>query len=143
MARTFPLASTGSEEEKSRVRRVIQQRGLSGAANDSKWAVLLDAMRTREGWTPSYRWKCVDGPISAWETEWHYHLPFPMMSVEWFDMGTRQEINCGMLLAPESIDHSPWIVEILKRAKFEYEHVGDMIRIFGYLPKSYEQFEPH
>jgi hypothetical protein len=56
---TTPRAGAGSELEKERVRRAIEARQLVGAANDTKWGALLDAMRLRDGWRPSYRFKCV------------------------------------------------------------------------------------
>ena len=98
MPETSPLPNTGSNDEKERIRAVVAERGLVGAANDDKWGHLLDAMRQRQGWIPSYRYKCVDGPASKWDAEWWYHLPFPMMSVEWFDLCCYQEIRRGALL---------------------------------------------
>ena len=138
MKGTLPAPGTGSNEEKERIRSIVASRGLTGAANDTKWGQLLDAMRTREGWRPPNRLKCVDGPPSGWDAEWHHHLPFPMMSVEWMDVSCRQVIPRGALIEPEVVDHSDWIEAILIEAKFCYDVVGDMIRIHGYLPKSFE-----
>ena len=86
MADTTPQPRVGSDDERNRIRRVISDLGLVGAANDEKWGRLLDAMRQHEGWRPSYRFKCVDGQPSGLDVEWWYHLPFPMMSIEWFDI---------------------------------------------------------
>ena len=138
MKPTQPQASTGSEIEKSKIRAVVSERCLSGCANDLKWGQLLDAMRLRNGWKPSYRFKCVDGPSSDWDVEWWCHLPFPMMSVEWLDISFVQEIRTGKYTAPKRIDHSTWILAILEDAKFCYDTVDDIIRIFGYLPKSHD-----
>ena len=124
--------------EKSKIRAVVSSRRLSGCANDVKWSKLLDAMRQRDGWTPSYRFKRIDGPPAGWDVEWWHHLPFPMMSVEWFDIAYFQEIGTGKLTEPEIIDHSDWIVRILDDAKFCYDVIGNVIRIFGYLPKSFD-----
>ena len=63
-------------------------------------------------------------------------MPFPMMSVEWFDICYFQEIRRGALIEPEIIDHSDWIVKILHDARFCYDVVGDIARIHAYLPKS-------
>ena len=65
-------------------------------------------------------------------------MPFPMMSVEWFDICYFLEIRRGALLEPEIIDHSDWIAQILHDAKFCYDFVGDIVRIHGYLPKSFD-----
>jgi hypothetical protein len=95
-------------------------------------------MRTRSGWRPSYRFKCVDGKPSYWDTEWWYHVPIPMVSVEWLDIGLVQEKHRGQLVEPELIDHRDWILEILDEARFCYEVHGEIVRIFGYLPKNLE-----
>lgn len=139
MADTSPEPNVGTDDEKERIRSVISKRGLVGAANDVKWGRLLDAMRQRAGWRPSYRYKCVDGPPSGWDVEWWYHLPFPMMSVEWFDIGCHQIVHRGKLIDPQVVDHTNWIVKILQDAKFCYDVHGDIVRIFGYLPKSLDE----
>ena len=139
MADTSPQSNVGTDDEKERIRSVISERGLVGAANDMKWGRLLDAMRQRAGWRPSYRYKCVDGPPSGWDVEWWYHLPFPMMSVEWFDIGCHQIVHRGMLIDPQVVDHTDWILKILQDAKFCYDVYGDIVRIFGYLPKSLDE----
>lgn len=136
MAQTSPQPDFGTENEKDRIRRVISERGLVGAANDEKWGRLLDKMRQRKGWRPSYRFKCVDGPPSGWDTEWWYHLPFPMLSVEWLDIACHQIVHRGMLLNPTVVDHTEWIVCFLRDTQFCFELSGDLVRIFGYLPKS-------
>ncbi len=138
MADTSSQPNIGSDDDKAHIRSVLSRRGLSGAANDVKWGRLLDAMRQREGWRPSYRYKCIDGPPSGWDVEWWYHLPLPMMSVEWFDIRYVQEIQRGGLIEPEFIDHSDWIVKVLNDARFCYEVVGEIIRIHGYLPKTFD-----
>ncbi|MDB2687446.1 hypothetical protein N9Y42_09565 [Mariniblastus sp.] len=138
MSKTSPQPNAGSGPERSKIRAVVSNRGLSGCANDLKWGKLLDVMRTRTDWTPSYRFKCVDGQLSDWDVEWRHHLPFPMMSVEWLDIAYLQETRTGLLTEPRLIDHSDWIVKILDDAKFCYDIVGDVIRIFGYLPKSFD-----
>ena len=143
MSETSPQPKSGTDSEKSKIRAVVSSRGLSGCANDLKWGKLLDAMRYREGWTPSYRFKCVDGTASSWDTEWWYHLPFPMMSVEWFDIAYFQEIRTGASTEPKIVDHSDWIVRVLRDAKFSYDVIGDVIRIFGYLPKSLDDLDPN
>lgn len=138
MSKTLPQPSTGTREAKERIRRVVSERGLVGAANDTKWGYLLDTMRRREEWRPSYRYKCVDGPVSPWGAEWWYNLPLPMMSVEWFDVCYIQETSRGMLRDPEVINHSDWITKILQDAGFCYDTACDIIRIHGYLPKSFD-----
>lgn len=138
MTGTSPRPNSGCREEKERIRRCVIRRGLTGAANDVKWGRLLDAMRQRCGWRPSYRYKCVDGPASDWDTEWWYHLPFPMVSVEWFDISVIEAGKRSNGNAEQFVDHSAWIEEILREANFCYDIVGQVIRLHGYLPKSFD-----
>jgi hypothetical protein len=139
---TKPLAEASpSPEEVVKIRQIIQERQLCGLANDTKWNHLITAMRQREGWRPSYRCKCVDGIPSYWDTEWWYHLPFPFMSVEWFDIGFLEETRRGRLIKPEITDHSGWIEALLNENRFDFSKGKDFFRIFGYSPKNFDLFE--
>ncbi|WP_266160215.1 DUF6678 family protein [Dyella silvatica] len=114
----------------------IKTRGLAGAANDTKWNELIDFIRSRDGWVPSYRCKFVlNGYISRWDTEWSYHLPFPFKSVEWFDIGLHQLIRHGPLLPVSVIDHSEWLLPKIHSIGFDHVVAGDVVRLFGYLPR--------
>lgn len=132
--------SAYSPEERSKIKRLVAERGLCGLANDTKWDEFIGAMRARSR-HPSYRFKCIDGPISGWDVEWSYHLPFPFISVEWFDISFIQEEQKHRLVAPGATDHSSWIEAILKDAGLDYRKGQSMIRIFGYSPKSMELFD--
>jgi hypothetical protein len=124
------------------VKRVIAQRGLCGLANDTKWDEFISAMRGREGWTPRYRCKCIDGVPSYWDVEWFYHLPFPLLSVEWLDVAFLEQTEEHRLPTRIHVtDHSPWIEELLRRVGLEYQKGRTMIRIFGYSPKSLDLFD--
>lgn len=135
-----PLADTGTSDEKEKIRAIVARRGLSGAANNTKWNELISFMRQQDELRPSYRFKWVNGHISRWDTEWWYHLPFPLMGVEWFDICLHQEQPRGSLIKNEVIEHPPWILQKLREIGFEYEVSGDVVRIFGYLPRSLEDF---
>lgn len=141
MNSSLPTArSARSPEEREKIKRIVAERGLFGLANDTKWNEFIGAMRTRT-WHPSYRFKCVDGPISGWDIEWFYHLPFPFISVEWFDVSFIQKDQTHRLTAPAVTDHSAWIEEIVAKAGLVYAKGQHMIRIFGYSPKSMDAFE--
>ena len=134
--------SASSPDDRAKLRRVIAERGLCGLANDTKWDEFILAMRRRETWTPRYRCKCVDGPVSSWDGEWFYHLPFPLISVEWLDITFLEETREHRL--PPRIhvtDHSPWLEELLLQVGLDYQKGRTMIRIFGYSPKSLEAFD--
>jgi hypothetical protein len=134
--------SARSPDERDKVRRVVSQRGLCGLANDTKWNEFIDAMRARLDWRPSYRYKCVDGGPSGWDVEWFYHLPFPLVSVEWMDIFFAQEVRIHRLpVRYETIDHSGWIEDMLKSIGLDYRKGAQMIRIFGYSPRAMDLFD--
>ncbi len=119
------------------------RRKFSGAlANDTKWNELLEHIRGLQGWRPPYRCKWVNGHVSGWDAGWFYHLPFPFVGVEWFDIGLQEQVATAALKAPQIIDHSPALVSLLQRIGFDFEVRGDVARIWGYFPKSYEDFPP-
>jgi hypothetical protein len=145
MNNSLPTAkSAQSPDDRDRFRRIVQQRQLCGLANDTKWDELIAAMRTKEeqkNWTPDFRCKCIDSNPSQWDGEWFYHLPFPLISVEWLDLSFIQKTHRGRLLAPEITDHSNWVEELIKQIGFEYQKGSSMFRIFGYSPKSLDLFD--
>ena len=142
MNASLPTAkSARSTDERAKLKRVIGERGLCGLANDTKWDEFVSGLRTRQGWRPSYRYKCVDGPVSPWDVEWFHHLPFPLLSVEWLDVAFLEETREHGLLSVRVTDHSPWIEELLRGVGLEHEKGRTMIRIFGYSPKSLDLFD--
>jgi hypothetical protein len=78
--------SSRSPEDREKLRRIVAERGLCGLANDTKWDEFVGAIRARVGWQPSYSYNCIDRSPSGWDVEWFYHLPFPLLSVEWLDI---------------------------------------------------------
>jgi hypothetical protein len=128
-------------EEREKLKRKIAQRGLGGLANDAKWDEFITAMRSRRGWRPSFRWKCIDGAPSRWDAEWCYHLPFPMLSVEWLDIACLQEQRTSRPSRISVIDHSAWIEPLLLRIGLDYAKGQTMFRIFGYAPRSRDLFD--
>lgn len=138
---SLPSAKSAySPDVREKIKRVVAERGLGGLANDTKWNELLAAMRQRD-WRPSFRWKCVDGSPSRWDVEWFCHLPFPLISVEWFDIAFLEETAEHRLVPAKITDHSPWIEDIVRQAGFDYRKGKTMIRIFGYAPRSTELFD--
>ncbi|WP_053146880.1 DUF6678 family protein [Pseudomonas sp. P97.38] len=138
----LPTAGVGHDEAmRKKINAAVAARNLASAANNTKWDELISHFRQREGWCPSWRHKSVSGYISGWDVEWFYHLPFPFACVEWFDIGLTQEGPFrGRLLAPTTIDHTDELSAVVARIGFEFEVRGDVLRIWGYLPKCYEDF---
>jgi hypothetical protein len=127
--------------ERDRLKRLIAREGLVGLANDTKWDELISAMRCREGWRPSYRVRCVDGPVSDWDVEWSYHLPFPMISVLWLDLAFVRLTARPGWPGPAAVDHSPWLLDLLQRIGLDFRAGEKMIRVFGYAPRELEHFD--
>lgn len=136
----LPTAGAGHNDAmRTKIDAAVAARNLARASNNTRWNELINHFRHLEGWRPSYRFKCVYGHISGWSTEWFYHLPFPFASVEWFDLGLKTRAQ-GRLLA--AVDHADEIVKVVENIGFEFEVRDDVLRIWGYLPKSYEDFPP-
>ena len=112
------------------VKKVILQNNLVGLANNTKWDELINSIRSKGEWRPSHRSKWVNGYISNWDIEWFYHLPFPFIGVLWLDISLKS-----------NSESTQWIVELVKSIGFEYAINSDIIRIYGYGPKSQEAFD--
>lgn len=140
----LPNAGTGhNDATRKKIDAVVTARNLARASNNTRWDELINHFRHLKGWRPSYRFKSVTGRISGWDVEWFYHLPFPFASVEWFDIGLGEEVSAKeRLLAPTTIDHTAEISKVVEEIGFEFEVQGDVLRIWGYVPKSYEDFPP-
>ena len=146
--RSYPSAKAArTPGEREKLKRAAIGRGLVGLANDTKWDELLAEMRPRaagrQEWRFSYRYKCVTGYLHAeWDVEWFYHLPFPLMSVEWMDIWYLQYLREHRLPPRDyTIDHSPWLEDVLRRIGLEYQKGQVMIRVFGYAPRDLEWFD--
>ena len=126
MANAIPA---GTDVDK--IKRIVVTKQLGGLANNTKWNELISFIRDKEKWKPSYRTKSITGYVSDWDTEWYYHLPFPFISVEWFDISLSSNTN-------ESTD---WIIHLVEKIGFEFEVKEDILRIWGYAPKSYDYFQ--
>lgn len=140
----LPRADAGQNDKKRKqIQAAVAARNLASAANNTKWNELINRFRQREGWRPSFRSKSVTGYISEWDSEWFYHLPFPFAYVEWFDIGLWGTAPAKGMLYPETlIDHTEEISQVVAHIGFEFEVRADVLRIWGYLPKSYEDFPP-
>ncbi|WP_426212661.1 DUF6678 family protein [Massilia sp. TWP1-3-3] len=140
----LPSARTAHDDAaRKKIDAAVAARNLGCVSNNTRWDELINYFRQLSGWRPSYRSKSVSGHISEWDVEWFYHLPLPFASVEWFDIGLWEDVPAqGRLLAPSIIDHTDEVSIVVKQIGFEFEVRGDVLRIWGYMPKSYEDFPP-
>jgi hypothetical protein len=142
MNSSVPTArSAGSPETRAKIQTIVSRRGLSGLANDTKWDEFISAIRDFERWRPSYRVKCVDGSVSGWDAEWFYHLPYPLVSVEWMDVAFLETERKGKLATEVTTDRSPEIEAALKKSGLDHIRGITMFRIFGYAPRSKALFD--
>lgn len=117
------MANTVSDEKYVKeAKRTIAEKQLVGAANNTKWNELISEIRELSN-PPCYRTKVVNGYISGWDREWYYHLPLPLLCVEWID-----------------IDLSEKVLSLIKRIGFEFEVTESFVRVWGYFPKCYKEF---
>ncbi|WP_241239315.1 DUF6678 family protein [Burkholderia stagnalis] len=124
--------------DKEKVASLARRKFAGALANDTKWNELIAFVRGLNGWRPSYRSKWVNGYVTGWDVEWFYHLPFPFVGVEWFEIGLHEQASPGH----EVTDHSALVLGKLAEIGFEFEARDDVARIWGYAPKSYEDFPP-
>lgn len=138
-------ATTGTPEQRERWRSIVERRQLGELANDTKWDEFLNAMRELPEWRPKFRFRCIDeskGESCEWDREWYYHLPFPLMSLEWIDLFTQEEVIEHRLPRRITIvDHTNELTAFLDRIGLDYRVGEQMIRVFGYSPRSLEYFD--
>ncbi len=125
-------------------KNLVSSLNLIGLANNTKWNELISNMRKFEinGWKPKFRFNCIDTKyISPWDGEWYHHLPYPFISVRWFEISfLEKSLNCSHL-GKEHIDHSAKIEVILKRIGFEFQKGQEAFRVFGYAPRDLADFK--
>lgn len=142
MSNPHSMVHHGIEDEQKSIVNAIQQGQWVGAANNTKWTELINAIRERD-WKPSYRSCWISNRyISEWDTEWYAHLPYPFSGVLWLDLGTQQRYLEKSSHQQKMIDHSAQLMDLLKQIGFEFEQREDIIRIWGYLPKDETDFPP-
>ena len=121
----FPMSDAATPAELAKVRALVARKNWIGAANTTKWNELITYFRGKQGWTPDHRSKWVNGYVSEWGGDWHYHLPLPFLGVEWLDITVEHKINVGMLVSPQVVNHSGEIIEVLKKIGPSLFRVGN------------------
>ncbi len=114
--------AVSDEKDVKEAKSIIAEKQLVGAANNTKWSELISEIRDLPN-PPCYRTKVVNGYVSGWDSEWYYHLPFPLLCVEWIDIELTENV-----------------LALVNEIGFEFEKTKSIIRIWGYFPKCYEGF---
>lgn len=130
----------GARDEGARIRRYATEQGLAGAANDGRWARLIESLRELEGGL-AYRVETLDASAGDWERDL-YHLPSPRGWIRWLDLSTHAYCHRGVLVAPEAIDRTAPLLAAVRAARLPFDHVGQVVRIHGYLPRTLERLVP-
>ncbi|MBO1255386.1 hypothetical protein J3L16_06780 [Alteromonas sp. 5E99-2] len=129
-----------------RLKKLIVAKNLVGLANNTKWNELFTFMREsiqfKSKWVPCFRFNCIDSDyISAWDNEWYNHLPYPMLSVMWFEIEYKEDSFKSGSTKIVTIDHSARLESLIKSIGFEYEKGTTSLRIYGYSPIDRSAFE--
>lgn len=141
---TLPQAqSVPWGEDKAHIAAQARRKFSAAQANDTQCKDLLAFVRAMPGWRPPpCRSKRVNGHISDGDSEWCYHPPFPFVGVEWLDMWLIETKPSAYDRAEAWTDHGQEISQRLKAIGFDFEIRGDVARIWGYYPRSLEDFPP-
>lgn len=130
----------GARDERARIRQYAAAQGLAGAANDGRWARLIEALRDFEGGL-AYRVETLDASAGDWERDL-FHLPSPHGWIRWLDLSTHAYRHRGLLVAPEAVDRTTPLLAAVRAARLPFDHVGRVVRIHGYLPRTLERLAP-
>ncbi|ALO42783.1 DUF6678 family protein [Pseudoalteromonas phenolica] len=138
----LPTAESCPQEiDKSKLLKQIHQKQLVGLCNNTKWNEILTAFRDNQ-WFVANRSKWINGQISQWENDWAYHLPFPFLGVEWFDICYEKVDfhieNGGRHTVVTNLKNE--ILEFIKNVGVEFEFNNTFVRVWGYAPKCYLNF---
>ncbi len=142
MINLHSIVHYGNDKLVLSLKHLVAQRNPTGASNKTKWSERVSFIRNWDNYKPAYRAKSVNGYISRWDCEWRGHLPYPLVGVEWLDIGTLQTIIETPWGVQKILDHSDVIRGKLNEIGFDYEQRADVIRIWGYLPRDYTDFPP-
>ena len=134
-------ASCPTTVDLDKLKKEIKSKNLVGLCNNTKWDELLTVFRANK-WTVCNRSKWINGFISGWESDWFYHLPFPFVGVEWFDIKFVKTIfiirDGGRYVEETNLKDE--ILNCLSDIGVEFEVTSDFVRVWGYAPKCYQEF---
>jgi hypothetical protein len=131
------------EALRGKVRRIVSEKSLFPAMNDTKWLELQSAVCGLP-FPPPYNLKCVtdddepgdfstDAPhyLGDWSSYWDEGLP-PFFNIERVDVLPRYGKHRGRLVADEILDETAEFIAILERIGIPYEEKNGIVVIYGY-----------
>jgi len=134
------------EKARERAYEIIQQRGLCGCMNNTKWNELRTAMLNEMPFPPRYVVKYLFedeaavaaqaqliGKDAPYMGDWDEGFdPDGFFAIEWVMVRPRYLKHRGRLVPPKVVDAGEKFVEILKRYSINYEESDGAYRIYGY-----------
>ena len=133
---------------KDEVEQIINQKQLYSIMNDAKWLKLQTAILTIPEFEPDY---CVqlltdeieyspvtgEAPTYSWGWKLLYedyeYSPPPFFNIKWMAIRTLDKIDRGRLVAPQIIDKSDILLDILHKCNIPFEKEDNhTFVIYGY-----------
>ena len=102
--------------------------------NDTRWAALLKKLVDAD-LRPGFRVKIVDeaAPKESWEHSFPYHLPSPLLCIEWLELSAVSYERRGRLVSPREQDQSALLEECLRISKVPFTKDNRVYRVWGHL----------
>ncbi|WP_034854827.1 DUF6678 family protein [Sinorhizobium sojae] len=129
-------------DEIAKVRRAIEERGLTSHMNDTKWRALCTAIAQELPFPPPYQVKLVLSEtadpevLEAAPSYWGDWARTPEASmgifIEWLKVAPRVSVHMGQLVAPRVDDCSAPLRDILKGLRIPFSEQNGFFTIYGH-----------
>jgi hypothetical protein len=131
-----------NRNEAAKVRRAVEQRGLTSHMNDTKWRALCTAIGQELPFPPPYQAKLVlsetadPEALEAAPSSWGDWARTPEASmgifIEWLKVAPRVSVHIGNLVAPRVDDCSAPLRDILKGLRIPFKEENGFFIIYGH-----------
>ncbi|HYC75653.1 DUF6678 family protein [Brevundimonas sp.] len=120
----------------------MDRRGLASFMNRTRWAPLCKAVHEELPFPPPFQIQDMTGPRQVlWASDdvdhwgdWSAESLEPVLSIEWMRIVPRYLKHRGMLVAPEIIDCTTQLRDLVKRLRLPWREDERGIWIYGYAP---------
>ena len=123
-----------NQSETDRWRNKIVTGSFVSVMNDTRWSALLKNLADSD-LRPRFRVKIVDkaAPNDDWERSFPYHLPSPLLCIEWLELSAISYEHRGQLIPPLEYDRSALLEECLRTSKVPFTQDGAVYKVWGHL----------